>query len=210
MALSSSELRMLEKASTKLKDGPDYRIDDYVTNLINTVLDFQMKSPVVNSALKYFEDNHAIRRHSKLRALLDSFPNTEPGNRQLALSLWNNGHWTRASFLREIVARLEERGIRGQVSLRRWVSRADFDRDVKGRFRTKEHSIGYALFKWLQLRVGVDTVKPDVHILNFISNAIGRKATAQEAVIALEQVAKTLHRKAARLDAAIWHFQRDD
>ena len=70
--------------------------------------------------------------------------------------------------------------------------------------------MGIALFKWLQLRVGVDTVKPDVHILNFISKAVGRKVSPADAVIDLELVARKLKRKAARLDAAIWHYQRGD
>lgn len=209
MALSDGELRRLMRACKKLPQGPDYRCDDYIENVLNSVLDFQMKTPAVTKAMEYFRNTHGARSHRKLRKLVDAFPNTNNGNRALAKYLWNNNHWSRAKFLRTLLECYEERGIRGQCSLRKWVLNADFQQDVKGKFRTKEHSIGFALFHWLQLRLGVDTVKPDVHIRNFVSDAIRRRATALEAVDGLKAVAKALGRKAYRLDAAIWNYQRD-
>jgi hypothetical protein len=113
MALSAAEYSRLRKACSKLENGPDYRVNDYVTNLNNTVLDFQMKSPVVGAALKYFKKTHKIRTHFELRRLIDSFPSTKDGNRNLARVLWNNGHWTRAAFLRELLRCLEKRGVTG-------------------------------------------------------------------------------------------------
>jgi hypothetical protein len=180
-----------------------------VLNLLTTVLDFQMKVEVVDRSLEYFSETRAIRSHRKLREIVDSFPNTKTGNQALANYLWNNNHWSRAQFLRTLLDSVEARGIRGQASLKRWAKNADFDTDVKGQFKTNLHSIGFALFHWLQLRLGIDTVKPDVHILNFVSSAIRRRVRPDETVAALRQIAKTLKLKAHRLDAAIWHYQRD-
>lgn len=123
--------------------------------------------------------------------------------------MWNNNHWTRAKFLRMLLYEFESRGIKGQQSLKKWVSNADFEKDVKGQFKTEEHSIGIALFQWLRLRLGIDTVKTDVHIMNFVSTAIGRKISQQEALDALILVAKQTNRKASLLDAAIWHYQKE-
>ena len=210
MALTKREIQKLRTQCNKLEDGPDYRINDYVSNLMNTVLDFQMKVGPVESAVEYYEENHGYRTHKKLKAFIDSFPNTKNGNLELANTMWNNNHWTRAKFLRMLLYEFESRGIKGQQSLKKWVSNADFEKDIKGKFKTKEHSIGIALFQWLRLRLGVDTVKPDVHIMNFVSNAVGRRISQQEALDALMIVAKQTNRKAALLDAAIWHYQNEN
>jgi len=209
MALTKREINKLRTQCNKLEDGPDYRINDYVTNLLNTVLDFQMNVATVHSSIKYYEDNHGYRTHKKLSELIDGFPNTENGNLKLANSLWGNNHWSRAKFLRELISQFEHRGIKGQQSLQQWITKADFETDIKGQFKTQEHSIGTALFQWLRLRLGVDTIKPDVHILNYVAKSVGREVTQQEALESLLDVAKQTNRKASLLDAAIWHYQRE-
>ncbi|MCK4819176.1 hypothetical protein KA005_25615, partial [bacterium] len=190
-------------------DGPDYRIHDYVTNLLNTVLDFQSHPDTISAAIEHYEDQHGYRTHKKLQEIIDRFPNTKRGNLQLAHSLWGNNHWSRAKFLRKILYEFEQRGIKGQQSLKSWISKADFETDIKGQFKTKEHSIGIALFHWLCLKLGIDTVKPDVHIVKFVSDSIGRNVSQKEALDLLIIVAEQTNRKAALVDAAIWHYQRD-
>lgn len=210
MSLTPNELSLLTAECRKLPVGRDYRVHDYVTNVLNTVLDFQMESQVVGASMRYFDENHSIKSHRKLSATVAGYPNTKSGNLKLAQCLWGYNHWTRAKFLRELIRQFDARNIRGQESLKRWFTSADFETDVKGRFRTKEHSIGIALFHWLQLRLGVDTIKPDVHILNYVENAIGRRPSPSDAVAGLLTVAKRLRRKAYRIDAAIWHYQREE
>ena len=210
MTLTEREGEKLARECRKLPLGPDYRVNDYVKNLLNTVLDFQMDTKVVSASMHHFETNHTVRSHRKLQALVDEFADTKGGNMKLAQHMWGNNHWTRAEFLRCLLAEFDTRGIRGQASLKRWFTQVDFSEDVKGQFRSQHHSIGIALFHWLQLRLGVDTVKPDVHILNFVERAIGRRPKPVDAVDGLIKVARQLRRKAHRIDAAIWHFQRGD
>lgn len=209
MALNKREIQKLRNSCNKLHDGPDYCVHDYVTNLFNTALDFQMKVDTMHSAINHYEAYHGYRSHKKLKELVESHPNSKKGNLSLARSLWGNNHWSRAKFLRMLIKEFERRGIKGQESLKRWVTDADFKKDIKGQFKTKEHSIGIALFQWLRLRVGVDTIKPDVHILNFVATSIGRNVTSQEALDGLIEVSKQTKRKASLLDAAIWHYQRE-
>ncbi len=210
MALTNREIQKLRTKCNKLKDGPDYRINDYVKNLLNTALDFQMLVSTVTSAMDYYEENHGYRTHKKLKEFVAEFPNTKKGNLQLANSLWGNNHWSRAKFLRKIISEFDQRGIRGQQSLKKWINTADYESDIKGKFKTKEHSIAIGLFQWLRLRVGVDTVKPDVHIINFVSESIERRASQVEALESLLEVAKQTNRKASLLDAAIWHHQKEN
>jgi hypothetical protein len=104
----------------------------------------------------------------------------------------------------------ENRGIKGQKGLQKWIAKADFEKDIKGQFKTKEHSIGIALFQWLRLCLGIDTVKPDVHIINFVTTAVERKVTPEEALESLLIVAEQTERRASLLDAAIWHYQKEN
>ena len=122
--------------------------------------------------------------------------------------MWGNKHWTRAKFLRVLVREFEKRDIRNERSLKKWATAAEFDRDVKGQFRAGRHGIGPVLFNWLKIRVGVNTIKADTHVQKFVNNAIGRLPSNNEIVQSLEAVAERLGWQAARLDSAIWDFQR--
>ena len=213
MALTKGEFRKLRKQCDKLSDGPDYRENDYVINLFLTVLDFQMRVETVEKALKYFRKTHGYRSHEKLRSHLDAFSDTRRGNLRLAKSLWNNNHWSRAKFLRMLVREFEARGVKGRKSLKKWVASANFEKDVEGKFKLKypkNHSIGFVLFSWLQLRLGVPTVKPDLHVVRFVSDAVGRTVSDKETSESLRRVAKKTKREPALLDSAIWHYQRGD
>jgi hypothetical protein len=66
MALSPSELNKLLKVCKKLPDGPDYREDNYMRNLMLTALDFQLDAQkVVMPAIGHFEDKYVF---SELRS----------------------------------------------------------------------------------------------------------------------------------------------
>jgi hypothetical protein len=119
MALTKREVQKLRTECNKLEDGPDYRVNDYVTNLLNTVLDFQMKVRPLSTAMEYYEENHGYRTHKKLKSFIETFPNTKKGNLRLANALWNNNHWSRAKFLRMLLTEFENRGIKGQQSLKK-------------------------------------------------------------------------------------------
>ena len=57
-------------------------------------------------------------------------------------------------------------------------------------------------------RVGVGTIKPDVHVLAFVEATLGFPLSDTEAVAILEKVARDLGIRAAQLDATIWTYQR--
>jgi hypothetical protein len=209
MPLSAEEMKKLHKACEKLPTGPDYRCDDYVFNVISTVIDFFMRSGAVDKACNNFLRKYKhLKTHEQLKALIAKYPDSEEGNHALSNALWNNNHWTRAEFLRQLLACFEKREIRDQESLKRWFTKADFEKDIHGQFKTEHHAMGFAIFHWLLLRLGVDTIKPDVRVHNFVLDAIGRQPSDEDIVNALVEIAHKLpkqHFKAFRLDAAIWH-----
>ena len=57
MSLTEEELKKLHPECGKLPEGKDYQVDDYILNLFLTVLDFQMKVEVVDSALTFYREN---------------------------------------------------------------------------------------------------------------------------------------------------------
>jgi hypothetical protein len=58
------------------------------------------------------------------------------------------------------------------------------------------------------MRLGVDTVKPDVHVIRFVSRAVGRRVSEAESVRGLEDAAKQLGLRANILDWSVWEHER--
>ncbi len=55
----------------------------------------------------------------------------------------------------------------------------------------------------------LDTVKPEVHVLRFVSGAVGRRTTQDEAVASLEEVANRLGVPARDLDWSVLQYQKE-
>ncbi len=49
--------------------------------------------------------------------------------------------------------------------------------------------IGIATFRYLQMLLGVDTVKPDVHIINFFEEQIGKRFNKNKTILAFTELA---------------------
>lgn len=58
------------------------------------------------------------------------------------------------------------------------------------------------------MRLGIETVKPNVHIVRFVSTAVGRSVTENEAIAGLVQAASAMGLKANLLDWSVWESQR--
>ena len=88
-------------------------------------------------------------------------------------------------------------------TLQQWAEESEFEKD----FRGKVKGLGIAIYKWLTMRLGVNTIKPDVHIHRFLQNAAKRRLSDREAIAVLEKVATELNRKAYELDWSIFENQ---
>jgi hypothetical protein len=183
----------------------EYVARDFVVALLETVMDYQNATTTVQRAWTYFADNRwdEIRTLDNLERVLARFPADREGNDELAQYLWGYHHWRRAQELRGLVAYFRERNVTDLAALKAWAvasTAEDFVGHVKG--------LGTAVYHGLVMRLGVETVKPDVHILRFVSDAIGRPVNELEAIEALEEVAKRLDLSARTLDWSIWEYQR--
>jgi hypothetical protein len=68
--------------------------------------------------------------------------------------------------------------------------------------------MAYTIYQWLIMRQGVETVKPDVHLMNFVKSIVHHSVTKDELVGVLEKVAKELGLKAYELDWKIWEYEK--
>jgi hypothetical protein len=183
-----------------------YLVHDYVTNLMLTVLDFQLHTTTVERAHDHYQAHRSseVGTFERLKALLDRFPDDPEGNTALAQHLWGYRYGKRVGYLRGLVAHFGAIGVTTQESLADWARTSDFDRDFKGRVP----GLAYAVYKWLVMRQGVETIKPDVHVRRFVESALGRGVDDQTLVAALERVAAEIGLKAYELDWRIWESQR--
>lgn len=183
-----------------------YLINDYIENLMLTVLDFQMHNVAVEKAIVHYQNNRQseIKDLYALKSLLSQHNDDKEGNIAVARYLWGNRYWTRVSLLRRLVSYMESNGITTQEALHHWAKESDFEKDFKG----KIPGMAYAIYQWLIMRQGIETIKPDTHLINFLESIIHHSFTERELVAVLERVAKELGLKAYELDWKIWEYQR--
>lgn len=182
-----------------------YLEDDFVMNLLETVLDYMLQAEVVIRALERFRENrwNEVRTLDDLERLTARFPEDQAGNTALAQHLWGYNFWTRAQQLRELARYFRSIGIVDQERLKRWARTNTFKNDFEGL-----KGLGPAVYQWLVMRQGVDTVKPDVHVRRFAEAAVGRKLNDQDIIELMTRAAARIGIKACELDWRIWEASR--
>ena len=180
----------------------------YMLDLMETVINFHIRVEVVVSSLSYFLDHvqqqHQIYTHNDLKSVLARFPDDEEGNKAASQFLWGNFLWTRIALLRQLIVFFESVGVTDQASLHAWAARSTFERDFAGKVK----GLGIAVFHWLQIRCHVDSVKPDVHVLNFGKRVIGRRVSEKVLVDAISQIAPLVGQSMATVDVTVWFWGR--
>lgn len=63
---------------------------------------------------------------------------------------------------------------------------------------------GLAGFQYLRMLFGAQTAKPDVHIVKFVSEVVGRELSPVQALNLLERAAKVANLPLREVDAEIW------
>lgn len=183
-----------------------YLEEDFVMNLLETVLDYMLQTEVVVRALERFRENrwNEIRTLNDLERAMERFPDDQAGNTALAQYLWGYNLWTRAQQLRGLARYFRSIGVVDQERLKQWALASTFKDDFEGRVK----GLGPAVYQWLVMRLGVDTVKPDVHVRRFAEAAVGRRLNDQDVIELTTRAAARLGVKAFELDWRIWEGSR--
>jgi hypothetical protein len=202
-ALDEQEFRDLLRACAALPLPDDvYADNDFVTDLLETVLNFQMLRTTVTKALNHFESNcrDKIQNFTDLEDLLKF----NKDDLSVAIYLWGYRYWNRVTLLRRLVAFFRSEGIADKDRLKRWAGESTFQRDFEGRVP----GLGFAVYKWLVMRQGIQTIKPDTHVRAFVFSVTGIELDDPSLVNALAKVAARLNMQPQDLDWRIWEHQR--
>jgi len=205
--ISDAEVERLASAARLLPaNASSYLEEDFVMNLLETVLDYMLQTEVVVRALQRFREQRwdEVRTLDDLERLLARFPEDQAGNTALAQHLWGYNFWTRAQQLRGLVRYFRSVGVIDQERLKQWARTSTFKTDFQGRVK----GLGPAVYQWLVMRQGVDTVKPDVHVRRFAEAAVGRKLNDQDVIELTTRAAGSIGIKAFELDWRIWEASR--
>ncbi|MBI1885608.1 MAG: hypothetical protein HYS09_04735 [Chloroflexi bacterium] len=204
--VSDHEHKLIRERCSQLPAAQgNYLETDFIQNLFLTVLDFQMHGVAVAKSVRHYQENrwNEVRTLDELKGVLSRFNDDRDGNTMAAEYLWGNKHWYRLSLLRGLVSYFESVGINRQERLVEWAE-SRFDRDFSGKVK----GLGYAVYQWLVMRQGIETVKPDTHLHLFVEQTIGHQITDEQLVGLLEGVARDLGLRAYELDWRIWEHQR--
>jgi hypothetical protein len=197
------DVERVAAAAAELAPGePSYLEHDFVTNLFLAVLDYMLTTAIVEKALAHFRANRweDVRSLADLEALMSRHVDDQHGNTALAQELWGYNLWTRAEQLRRLAGYFRGVGVLDQASLEAWAHGSEFRRDFEGRVK----GLGRAVYQALLMRLGVDTVKPDVHVRRFAEAAVGRRLGDDDVVDAVTRAARELGVRACELDWRIW------
>jgi hypothetical protein len=169
-----------------------YLATDFVSCLLETVIDFQQHTTTVERAVTYFNEHRwdEVRTLDELQRTLAAFADDKDGNTAVATHLWGYKLWTRARMLRDLTAFFAAQNIDDLESLRAWAEKSSFKRDFEGRV----FGLGPTVYNWLVMR--------------FVESTLGRKVRETEAVEVVCAAARVLGLKSYELDWRIWEFQR--
>jgi hypothetical protein len=175
-------------------------------NLLETVRDYMLQTTVVVKALEHFRAHRwaDVRTLDDLEVLCAAYPADREGNVVLARHLWGYDLWTRAQQLRDLVRYFRQIGVLDQERLRVWAHASTFKDD----FASRVKGLGPAVYQWLVMRQGVDTVKPDVHIRRFAEAALGRRLRNNDVIELVTKAAERVGVRAFELDWRIWEASR--
>lgn len=181
---------------------------DYLEDVMHTVLNFHIQEPVVINALNFFQlqvqQQHHINDHHQLKALLAKFANDRDGNEAAALFLWSNRHWTRIELLRRLLDFFESIGVTDQPSLHAWIKTASFESDFKGKVK----GLGIAVWEWLRIRCGIDSIKPDIWVINFSKRIVGKRISEKVLVDTFGRISPLVGESLSTIDVTIWYYEK--
>jgi hypothetical protein len=213
--LTEAELLTVTEAASRIPLTSSVYVDnDFGTCLVSTVVDFQTHTTAVERALAHFEEHRGERASTlgDFERLFLEYPDTKAGNTELAEYLFGYKMWTRVGLLRSLVRFMRRIGVSDISDLRAWAEKSEFERDFEGQVRFvadgRTNGLGPAVYNWLVMRLGVETVKPDVRLHRFVETAVGRRVSDSDLVSAIESAAKRIGASPRQLDWSIWEAMR--
>lgn len=213
-SLAGTLRRMLDPDATRLIErlkrdftslpGPDQGVWAMppAAKIIDCVLSLRMNytQVVVRRVELFVRDHPEVRSCAGLAELIRQHPSPAA----FSASVLNMKHATKGAAILAVADHLVGEQVRFEGTeeerLTQWARSArpgDFIAFVAPGF-------GIAGFQYLRMLFGADTIKPDVHILRYLRDAIGHPIAEGPAVYLIERVAALMVVSARGIDKAIW------
>jgi hypothetical protein len=204
--ITDKEYNLLVQKCRALPPAEDHRVvGDFIENLLLTVLDYQIEPAKLTKALDYYRNRRRqeISDFTGLQRLLSKHPDDKPGNTRVSRYLWNNYSWNRVALLRKLAAYFAAEEIASQDSLQDWAQYIRYE-DFQG----KVPGMGYVLYQKLIMRQGIQAIKPETHVMDFVSSVIDRyEGDLPDIAARLSAAAKQLEVPPDELNRRIWECQ---
>ena len=195
-------------------------------NRDNTVLDQSPAVKVINSVLSlgmdyrkvvkpkldaFQEKNPDVRQVTELAAFIEEdyqtpidFLNKEFGYKHKPKSI------RKANAINSVCEKLcgiinASPSVPEEDAIRQWALQAK----PKGYRVWNIKDFGIAGFQWLRMLFGADTVKPDRHIVNFLSDTLNEKVSPLESVELIEETSAHSEFSARDIDRIIWNWMSE-
>lgn len=200
VAIVATEIAKFASDLPSLEDLVDSRPP--AVRVIDCVLSLNRKyDTFVVPRLRTFISNHPeIQRVVELAELMASYPTPHAFMQQEL----DYNHEDRARILHEVVMFLcaivqQTPTIPEEKALKQWVGQAQSQihrLNIKG--------FGSAGFQYLCILFGVDTTKPDIYIIRFVSDLLNRNVSDLEAHALLEAACERVEVSIRAVDSYIW------
>lgn len=204
--LSESDFRKLVSRCRSLPPlKGNYLVHDYIENLMLTVLDTGSVSTKSQKAIDHYRNKSKkdLPGFAAFHNMFSRYPDNAANNKKIAKQLWGNNNGSKARTFRQLFTYFGSRGMISIEGLLRWASKADFERDFKGRVK----GIGHVTFNWLLTRLGADTVKPDKTNHDFVEKVLGYSVNDKTLIEVLKRAAQEMGIKACELDWRISEYK---
>ena len=194
---------------TAKKEIQEQWVNNHVEAIINTVLAMRQrwKETAEPRFTEYQKNYPYIKTLYDLDNLIKSIPEQEFCKKVLGITITKNNFW-RYKMLNDIVKAFteyqKENGFNSdREAMMDWAKKCNLsqlEEDIVGRL----NNVGPATVQNLRMCLGIDTVKPDVHIINAL-----KKIGLGNEVEICELISELTGYKCIELDQIFWHWDRD-
>jgi len=127
--------------------------------------------------------------------------------------VWNYNHIARIETLYQVCNTLKKictnnssyDGENEIEILRQWAENLDFNNNELNQIK----GIGLASIQYLRILLGIDTVKPDIHIKKSINKVYATKINDISTIYFIENVSKKMGINARKIDQFVWELYAD-
>jgi len=151
------------------------------------------------------------RRYSEVKTLEELKGLIEKLGDSFNKEFWNFDSDMRKDMLYSLTCELLEYKKKHKIdgdleAMKAWARRADIKNHNKGINGRPIKGLGIANFQYLRMLCGVDTVKPDGHIIKGMETAVNHSVKPYEAVKLLEAVSLKIKKSMLELDQLLWVY----